>query len=453
MNRADPKDPVNRPMVHLSAGQAMSVARRVVTDRMPYFAGGILSLVPRERVGHGSMSVSSQNILTYDPEVLRSWTPAEGGTVVLHEYLHRFLNHADRLKKLVSLGILTLSADDQELWNRAADCEINDNLEDAKLPFPKGPNGEVHLTPKNCGLPDHRTAEEYVVLLKQEREQKRKSGGQGPDPQGPPDGDGNQGGQGQPQAAAGRGACGSGAGRPVEGEPPTGDPEGRSDVDQQQQRRADAEAIRNYGSKGIGSLPAGLRRYAAEMLTPPKVPWGQKLARATRQAIAYRPGAVDYTRSRPSRRQSAMALLGPDQPVLPSFRAPIVSIAVVADTSGSMGDEQMAKILTEVEGIFRAQAGAQVTFCACDAAVHSLVRVRSVAAIRPHVKGGGGTDFRPAFAALDRSKPRPEIVVFATDLYGPAPAQAPKGMRVIWLVTGNPTGQGPWGETIHIDDN
>jgi predicted metal-dependent peptidase len=127
-------------------------------------------------------------------------------------------------------------------------------------------------------------------------------------------------------------------------------------------------------------------------------------------------------------------------------------VALVVDTSGSMGSREIEDALTEARGILEA-VGAEVTFVACDADVHELRPVSTVRDAMRLLKGGGGTDFRPAFEALSAVKPRPEVVIFATDGYGPAPHVQPPGMNTIWLLVGgnkNPPAQ--WGECVVIKD-
>ena len=58
-------------------------------------------------------------------------------------------------------------------------------------------------------------------------------------------------------------------------------------------------------------------------------------------------------------------------------------------------------------------------------------------------------------------RPRPQVVVFATDGQGPAPTHAPQGVSVIWLLLGDSrkpysgSGYGPidWGDFITVPDN
>ena len=137
--------------------------------------------------------------------------------------------------------------------------------------------------------------------------------------------------------------------------------------------------------KQAGSVPAGLLRWAEEVLTP-KVNWRALLAAELRRAVAEVSGAVDYSYRRPSRRS---ATAGPV--VLPALRRPVPEVAVVCDTSGSMTGDLLAMVLAEVEGLLRALGLArQVRVLACDTAVAPAQRVSSARQVQ--LVGGGGTD-------------------------------------------------------------
>src|SRR5262249_58365557 len=115
--------------------------------------------------------------------------------------------------------------------------------------------------------------------------------------------------------------------------------------------------------KQRGTVPAGLLRWAEEVLAP-TVNWRAVLAAEMRRAVAEVSGAVDYSYRRPSRRS---AVSGPV--VLPALRRPVPEVAVVCDTSGSMTDDLLAMVLAEVEGLLRALGLArQVRVLACDTA-------------------------------------------------------------------------------------
>jgi hypothetical protein len=343
------------------------------------------------------------------------------------------------------VGVLTNSEEDRRLVNECADEEINDDLLAAGLDLPSFtlPDGSVcgPITPEGKGHPPNRLMEEYIAIELAKRQKNPP-----PPKNSPPPGSGQP--QGKPtHPAAGCGHCGSGGGHEVPGEPPQDDPDGRSDVDQQVTRKQVCNDIKE-ASKFQGRVPLGLQRFAELADAPAKIPWAQKLARSVRSAVAFKSGSADYTMSRRSRRQGAF--FGAElEPLLHGTHTPIAEVAVVADTSGSMGDAQMRKILQEVNGVIKTMAGAKITFLAVDSQVHSHIRTSRLEDVKLAIKGGGGTDFRPAFEALDRAKPRPSVVIFATDGYGSYPEEPPKGINVIWLNIDGRIGV-DWGERIDI---
>jgi predicted metal-dependent peptidase len=105
------------------------------------------------------------------------------------------------------------------------------------------------------------------------------------------------------------------------------------------------------------------------------------------------------------------------------------------DTSGSMSPTDLRKAVTELEGMLSSQLGT-VSVLACDAAVQGRpTKVESWRDVVPMLTGGGGTNFRPIFDEYQAAKIKPKLIVIATDGDGPAPAQAPKGVGVVWLLT------------------
>ena len=164
-------------------------------------------------------------------------------------------------------------------------------------------------------------------------------------------------------------------------------------------RRQVAQDVIAHG-KQPGTVPAGLLRWAEEVLTP-KVNWRAVLAAELRRAVAEVSGAVDYSYRRPSRRS---AVAGPV--VLPALRRPVPEVAVVCDTSGSMTEDLLAMVLAEVEGLLRALGLArQVRVLACDTAVAPAQRVSSARQVQ--LIGGGGTDMGAGIGAAAALRPRP----------------------------------------------
>ena len=208
-------------------------------------------------------------------------------------------------------------------------------------------------------------------------------------------------------------------------------------------RRLVAQEVIAHG-KQAGTVPAGLLRWAEEVLSP-KVNWRAVLAAELRRAIAEVSGAVDYSYRRPSRRS---AVAGPA--VLPALRRPVPEVAVVCDTSGSMTEDLLAMVLAEVEGLLRALGLArQVRVLACDTAVASVQRVSSARQVQ--LVGGGGTDMGAGIGAAAALRPRPAVTVVLTDGYTPWPEQAPKGMRVVVGLIGDMAPEAPsWTRSVRV---
>jgi len=492
----------------LSPSQKLSTGRLMARERLPYFGAMLHALTPVE-IPEGALDtfgVLPNSVLLVDNAALRRWTIEETAAVLVHEGLHIVRDHDKRRK---AIGANTYG--ESRVWNLAADVEINDDLKDAGLTLP-----ENAIYPKTFGMEPGLTAEIYYgELMKMaqtcpicggnpndgdrdgdgngcgcdgscgedgcscgdggDAEDGQKDGkkgkGKGKKSKGKKGkgkkGDGKQGGRqggrcpfcdGPQKPGAGSGWCGSGGGRPVPGEPDMkskSEQAGRSEVELKSLRRQVAEQVREASEKSRGTVPAGLVRWAEAELAPPRIDWRTKLSQVARTAVGFRPGAVDFRYNRPSRRQSALGY-GMGCPVLPALIRPVPQVAIAVDTSGSMSAEDLRIAVEESDGILKA-IGAEVTFIACDAAVGAVKPVRSARELAESLVGGGGTDFAPVFETVERLRPRPEVIVYATDGCGPAPLAAPAGVRVIWLLVGQyrqrphfPAGE--WGEFIDVDD-
>jgi predicted metal-dependent peptidase len=211
-------------------------------------------------------------------------------------------------------------------------------------------------------------------------------------------------------------------------------------------RRQIAQEVLNHG-KQAGNMPAGLLRWAEELLTP-KVDWRRLLAALLRRAVSEVAGAVDYSYRRPSRRSSVAGGV-----VLPALRRPVPEVAVVCDTSGSMTDELLAMALTEVDGLLKSLGlSRQLRVLSCDTAVDAVQRVTSTRQIT--LTGGGGTNMGAGIDAAAALRPRPAICVVLTDGITPWPASPPKGMRVIVALLGEADVEPPaWASVVRVPSN
>jgi predicted metal-dependent peptidase len=192
---------------------------------------------------------------------------------------------------------------------------------------------------------------------------------------------------------------------------------------------------------GRGTLPAGLQKLIDE-ITDPKISWVDVLSRW----VGENGRRADFTYRRPARRSDAIG------EILPAMQKHGVDdLVVLWDTSGSMGGRE-TEILSEVIGICEDLSMALRVIC-CDAAVHSdqsdVEHPDDV-----NVKGGGGSDFTPAFDLLHEEGYDGVVVAF-TDGYIGVPSVKPPHLRdVLWVLWQardvDPTG-GKWGETLIVD--
>jgi predicted metal-dependent peptidase len=385
----------------LDMTKLLAARYRAASDR-PYLASALyaLTVVPSPEVP--TMGVDRHWRCYVSPAFVDATPVPELAGVWVHEAAHLLRDHHGRAERLPAAA--------QRDWHRvnvAQDCEINDDLLADGLRLPDG-----RMEPRLFGLPEGQLFEVYVDRL-------------------------------PPQVRAPD--CGSGAhGRPAPWElPDSAGPARLGEVEAQALRRQTAEAMRAH-QRGRGTLPAGWQRWAEEILEP-TVDWRRALSGAVREAAAWAGGAVDYTYRRPSRRTPALRGV-----VLPSLRRPLPRVAVVIDTSGSMGEAELAAALAEVTGVLREVGirGNRVTVLACDADVQAVSRVAATEQIT--LGGGGGTDMRVGIEAALAAPERPSIVVVLTDGFTPWPDTDPP-CRVIAALIGSAPPQPPsWVETVRV---
>jgi predicted metal-dependent peptidase len=110
-------------------------------------------------------------------------------------------------------------------------------------------------------------------------------------------------------------------------------------------------------------------------------------------------------------------------------------IVFAVDTSGSMADEQLARLFSEVRA-YRETFPCQLTVIQADAAIQSVTTYDEMDGIEipPNVTvvGRGGTDFRPVFRWIEENAPGANLI-YATDGFGTFP-QVSSGGAVIWLL-------------------
>ena len=337
------------------------------------------------------------------------------------------------------------------IWNLACDAEINDDLVDEM----KGDERQLTpafnlpgepVLPASFGMPDGLTAEEYYDRLVEQ--QTPQSGGATGSADGEPSN--------ATQRGVARGRCGSaatGVAEPWEAtfdEDDQSSDDGNRDAPDTRISPGEARVIRGVVAAEIarnrGTVPGLALLLAVRELAPGRVDWRAELRSVIARTMATVAGAIDYSYARPSRRQSALGNV-----IMPSLREPVVRVAIVVDTSGSMSVPDLGVAMREIEKIIKGFGkNDAVPVFSVDAAVRARQRVRNVAEVR--LVGGGGTDMREGIEEALMQRPRPDVAIVLTDGYTPWPDSPPPGMRVVaGIIGGNRQEVPEWMRTVHID--
>jgi len=189
-----------------------------------------------------------------------------------------------------------------------------------------------------------------------------------------------------------------------------------------------------------GDIPTNLKRMINDVINPP-LPWYILL-----RDFVERSARNDYNWSKPNRRYFPQGL------VLPSLISEqIPEIAVFIDSSGSISQEQCSKFTAEASNILMAYDTTLRVF-SIDAQIQSEQEfTKADMPFTVEIKGGGGTDFRPAFEEINKKGYSPACAVYLTDLDGRFPDKEPD-YPVLWVSVNKNHQKAPFGTTICFND-
>lgn len=472
--------------------EILQYARLRLLKERPYLAHIIFRMVPVPAPGLGTLAVDRWWRFYYDPDIQSRMTPKEAIIAIYHEVHHILRQHATRLAWMSEqspqlANICTDLSINSEIREERWDTE------GVRLPDWVLMPEQFNLPPKRTPEEYWDALQQQQQQQQGQGQQQQQGQGQGKQSQGQGQAQGKQGqgqgsGAGKQQSGSGKQGQGSGSGKQKSGSgsqqsgsgsqqsgsgkqqsgsgsqtsDPGGQPQGggspapgagncgscaggprrewelpspaESGIDGVGQ--IEAEVIMSEVAKEIqrharerGSVPASLKRWADQFVQPSKTDWRKLLAAHIRRAAAARYGSSDYSLRRISHRAAARGI------IQPGMVTPDPNIAVVLDTSGSMGDKELAAAVSEVQGILRSIGVREITLIDVDAKAH---RTRKVSTLRRiELTGGGGTDMRVGIDAALKLKPRPELIVVLTDGYTPWPDNPPPVPVVVGLVAGD----------------
>ena len=402
-------------------------ARIVAQARWPYLSTLLFNLKIVESSQLPTLAVDDGWRMYYSPDFVMEQTAEALATMVLHEALHCVNQHGPRFRALSQSRHLHVT------WNFAGDVGINHVLDRAQMPWGDfEPLRFTHLSKFDVN-PEMGTEKIFFTIVEYYEQ--------------------------HPEEVDQFSDCGSiigGEARDYEiSRGDSDNPAIKSDQQDVIRDQVAQEILKHAYAKGIGSIPGELLRWAQELLEP-TIDWRKALAGAFRTSLATVLGRRDYVYTRPSKRQSAMRI-GNHEIILPSMRKPAPpAIAIIVDTSGSIGNDEITLFLSEVDGIVKANGISQgVTVIPCDADIGEIQKLRSRGAITTlKLTGGGGTDMGVGIAAAGKLRPTPKIVIVLTDGFTPWPTSLPKGVEtlIVCLTAEESLSTTPnWAKTILIE--
>ncbi|BCX05754.1 MAG: hydrolase [Candidatus Roseilinea sp.] len=380
--------------------RAVSASLLRICQRSPFFA--TLALHARITITDRLPTAATDGRDVFvNPDFFGALAPAAQDGLLLHEVLHAALLHVTRR-----------GTRDPELWNIAADIVVNGMLVRDGYTLPEGgirdPNKE-HLA----------TEEVYELLVREAQQGKRAAAGMS-DLLEATLGDGSG------QASDADGQAGARPHAPAD----RAETEGKWKQALQQAQMVTQSSL-------AGDTPASLRRELDALLAS-RVDWRSYLWRYLVQTPTDF-GAFD-------RRFVGNGMY------LETISGESVHVHVCVDTSGSISRSDITCFMSEVQAILHAYPHLRCDLFYADAALHGPFVVTADSTL-PLPKGGGGTDFRPFFAYLDRhADPHAvTLAIYLTDGYGDFPPRAPL-LPVLWVVTpnGKDLSAFPFGETVRL---
>lgn len=395
----------------------------------PFFLPALSRLTITETTTCPTMSVQMNGKVKVNPEFAARLPDQELAGVLFHEIMHLMMSHAFRVEGRTIMCSTPMGS--ISLFNICADMAINLVLRDMGV---KLPDGAVYPPP---GMEDLNAEQLYEALAKEPekagmgRAQARGGAGRGKQKQ-PGGGGGDEGEQGQgPQPCGGCGVEpgdgegeGGGGGEGDGGKDGQGQGQGEGPTtpeDWEREWEKVAVQARNIAAgTTAGNALARLfeRRQAMR--------WKQLLKSTVARAVAQH-GRDEQSMTRRNRRSPARI-------IYPGWMSRKVSVACIVDTSGSVSDEQLTQILSEVMDI--AKVGeARIYLVTHDAQVQFSGWVDGTKRdqVARSFVGRGGTTFSVAYDELERVRRRFDAVIHLTDGYPcePWPAPPKNGRRFI----------------------
>ena len=196
------------------------------------------------------------------------------------------------------------------------------------------------------------------------------------------------------------------------------------------------QAAERAGETAKGEVPDEILRRIDELLNP-KLPWQVILHKFLDRRVK-----EEYSWARRNRRYHANTYM----PSLHSYGLGTLTFAI--DTSGSIGDDELQEILSEIQGIQQVFNPEKMIIIDCDAKIQNIHEIdQSTNILDLNFSGGGGTSFLPVLEYVTDNPT--QALIYFTDLHGEINLE-PVDYPVIWVSTSDHP-PANIGETVYVN--
>ena len=380
--------------------------------RQPFYGQLACHLVPQITEKVPTMAVDLLGNFYVNENFCNKISDEEMAGVIAHEILHLAYLHPQRLGEA-----------DPELWNIACDVKINQDLEGVfRLPdgalMPQ--NNEITIGGINIKNITDKTSEEiYKELHRNAQKVPIKFNADGSASVKVKDKNGTR------EYKISKDMM------EAEGVP-------KSEVGKLAKEWKEKVSSALQNSKKQGSAPAGLIREMLELETP-KLKWDRVIRERFLKAFKTK------TWQKINKKWLPHYFAG-------TKKNKTLNAFIVIDTSGSMGDQELTQIKSEIWGLANTFKGFKLHITTCDAEmydVYELTEKTKSKFFSIKLKGGGGTSFEPPFKYVkDKMGDNIDCLIYFTDGYGEFPKNKPH-YQTYWVIN-NKDITIPFGKYIYL---
>ncbi len=194
-----------------------------------------------------------------------------------------------------------------------------------------------------------------------------------------------------------------------------------------------------------GKIPTDFQQIIKELDEKPEISWKDYL----RKVIGTLPNGHKKTITRKDRRQ----------PYRLDLRGKLANhaaqILVAIDTSGSITDKEIDKIMTEIFGIVK-NYSSEITIVECDNEIRRIYKVKNKNDIKKKLDTKGGTSYSPVFEFMHNHRMRNYLLIYFTDGVGEKELKCvPINYKTLWILTGKSETlslENPYGEVKKLSN-